>query len=439
MGTRSRIGILKENGKIEAVHCQFDGYYEGVGETLKEHYQDKRKLLALMERGGIDALKENPRDCVLRDIENKEFDSIEEYAKRGFDDYEEFLYLYDDKKSEWLGLWNKDKEQKFLPLEEAIQRQKELCFNDRVIVESEKKLKEIIPDYDTLKELYLIDKEVGFSGFANMGDVNGFADFLADLNESSYSLDSVSFPGNREMRAEFFDENRQIFMDFVANEADSLGQSQLEFLEKNLKIELPDLIDGDGVEFKNTIIDAFIYNNALTLTEDFQDRYGTDIEEVMEITKKELELTPEQIEQGFRIDIDDFGNLLLCDKNNNSWELDCLSIAEAIRLSGTLVDCQNCRNCENCRNCKDCYGCEDCKNCGGCSDCQNCQNCVKCEECCGCDDCKECWDCKSCFDCKGCRHCIECEDCEDCEGCITYRNKTNFNTSDEESDNLRTM
>ena len=287
-------------------------------------------------------------------------------------------------------------------------------------MESEKKLKEIIPDYDTLKELYLIDKEVGFSGFANMGDVNGFADFLADLNESSYSLDSVSFPGNREMRAEFFDENRQIFMDFVANEADSLGQSQLEFLEKNLKIELPDLIDGDGVEFKNTIIDAFIYNNALTLTEDFQDRYGTDIEEVMEITKKELELTPEQEKEGYRIE---YGYLY--DKNNNSWELDCLSIAEAIRLSETLVDCQNCRNCENCRNCKDCrgcYSCQDCKGCWHCFDCKGCRNCEDCDGCRECNECRNCKNCNECEDCYGCRKCECCEACIQCDGCIDCRN-----------------
>ncbi|WP_276953347.1 hypothetical protein [Helicobacter rodentium] len=66
MGTRSRIGILKENGKIEAVYCQFDGYYEGVGETLKEHYQDERKLLALMKRGGT--LLRKTREIVYQGI-----------------------------------------------------------------------------------------------------------------------------------------------------------------------------------------------------------------------------------------------------------------------------------------------------------------------------------------------------------------------------------
>jgi hypothetical protein len=44
MATRSRIAIQYENGPIESVYCHFDGYPQGVGATLLEHYTDKNKV-----------------------------------------------------------------------------------------------------------------------------------------------------------------------------------------------------------------------------------------------------------------------------------------------------------------------------------------------------------------------------------------------------------
>jgi hypothetical protein len=46
MSTRSMIGIQQEDGKIEAIYCHYDGYPEGVGQTLADHYQTTDKVEA---------------------------------------------------------------------------------------------------------------------------------------------------------------------------------------------------------------------------------------------------------------------------------------------------------------------------------------------------------------------------------------------------------
>ena len=38
MATRSFIGKLNHDGSITVVYCHWDGYPEGVGETLVKHY-----------------------------------------------------------------------------------------------------------------------------------------------------------------------------------------------------------------------------------------------------------------------------------------------------------------------------------------------------------------------------------------------------------------
>lgn len=54
MSTRSRIGKLNPDGSILSVYCHSDGY--GVGETLKEHYTDIKKIDALLALGDISSL-----------------------------------------------------------------------------------------------------------------------------------------------------------------------------------------------------------------------------------------------------------------------------------------------------------------------------------------------------------------------------------------------
>jgi hypothetical protein len=57
MATRSTIGMLQEDGQtIRSVYCHWDGYPEGVGAILKEHYTDPAKIEALLDFGDISVL-----------------------------------------------------------------------------------------------------------------------------------------------------------------------------------------------------------------------------------------------------------------------------------------------------------------------------------------------------------------------------------------------
>jgi hypothetical protein len=74
MATRSYIGKLLNDGSITGIYCHFDGYPEGVGATLKEHYTDPTKVDSLLALGSISSLgaeigeqhefEDRSRDCV---------------------------------------------------------------------------------------------------------------------------------------------------------------------------------------------------------------------------------------------------------------------------------------------------------------------------------------------------------------------------------------
>ena len=59
MATRSRIGIVNEDGTVSSIYCHFDGYVEGVGKKLVENYTDRDKVKELIDLGDISILGEN--------------------------------------------------------------------------------------------------------------------------------------------------------------------------------------------------------------------------------------------------------------------------------------------------------------------------------------------------------------------------------------------
>jgi hypothetical protein len=56
MATRSGIGIEHDDGTVVGVYCHWDGYPEGVGRTLQDHYLDRAKAAALVELGSVSSL-----------------------------------------------------------------------------------------------------------------------------------------------------------------------------------------------------------------------------------------------------------------------------------------------------------------------------------------------------------------------------------------------
>ena len=58
MATRSTIALEYADGTVHQIYCHWDGYLEGVGKTLLEHYMDPFKVRELMDLGYISSLGE---------------------------------------------------------------------------------------------------------------------------------------------------------------------------------------------------------------------------------------------------------------------------------------------------------------------------------------------------------------------------------------------
>ena len=56
MGTRSTIAKENADGTITSIYCHWDGYPEGVGQTLADHYTDPTKIDQLLALGDISIL-----------------------------------------------------------------------------------------------------------------------------------------------------------------------------------------------------------------------------------------------------------------------------------------------------------------------------------------------------------------------------------------------
>jgi hypothetical protein len=84
MATRSRIGIENENGTITSIYCHFDGYPDGVGTTLKEHYLSTQKVRMLLNLGDISILGEQVATMDEHTFENpKEGITVAYHRDRG--------------------------------------------------------------------------------------------------------------------------------------------------------------------------------------------------------------------------------------------------------------------------------------------------------------------------------------------------------------------
>lgn len=58
MGTRSRIGKVQADGAVRSIYCHFDGYLDGVGETLARAYQDETKIDTLLSLGDLSGMED---------------------------------------------------------------------------------------------------------------------------------------------------------------------------------------------------------------------------------------------------------------------------------------------------------------------------------------------------------------------------------------------
>ena len=56
MATRCRIGLMLEDGTVKHSYCHYDGYPEGVGSTLVQHYNTEDKVKELVSFGDMSYL-----------------------------------------------------------------------------------------------------------------------------------------------------------------------------------------------------------------------------------------------------------------------------------------------------------------------------------------------------------------------------------------------
>ena len=108
MSTRSRIGILNQDGSIASVYHHSDGYPQWLGVVLKRHFSNSLKVRDLMEGGSISCIRSNT------DWNMKELDQpiVKTYKMRGdeipsvkHEDLRDFL-MYDTVQIEYSYLWN---------------------------------------------------------------------------------------------------------------------------------------------------------------------------------------------------------------------------------------------------------------------------------------------------------------------------------------------
>ena len=115
MATRSRIGLMLEDGTIKHSYCHFDGYPHGVGHTLVKHYSDIEKVKELLSFGdmsflapkvtpdGIHNFNTPEQDVTVfygRDRAETDVDSVttsmDEYLSSKYSSGIDYLYLLKD-------------------------------------------------------------------------------------------------------------------------------------------------------------------------------------------------------------------------------------------------------------------------------------------------------------------------------------------------------
>jgi len=57
MATRSRIGMVNDDGTVTSIYCHWDGYPSNNGNILNDHYKNPEKVKSLIKLGNISSLK----------------------------------------------------------------------------------------------------------------------------------------------------------------------------------------------------------------------------------------------------------------------------------------------------------------------------------------------------------------------------------------------
>jgi hypothetical protein len=97
MATRSRIGIVNLDGTIDSVYCHFDGYLDGVGDTLLTFYNNETSIHELLSYGDMSGLHDTIEATVFYGLDRSET-GVDMKTSKNMDDFsaicEEYNYLF---------------------------------------------------------------------------------------------------------------------------------------------------------------------------------------------------------------------------------------------------------------------------------------------------------------------------------------------------------
>ena len=105
-GTRSQIGKIKKNGKIESVYMHYDGYPDNMLPIIKKGYKDGKAVDTLLKKGGGSGLAPKIEDINFYDDNTPNaignMKDTEKFVKDAANNGgAEFIYLYSEKDSMW--------------------------------------------------------------------------------------------------------------------------------------------------------------------------------------------------------------------------------------------------------------------------------------------------------------------------------------------------
>lgn len=100
MGTHAMIGVWhEETNEVITSYVHYDGYVEGVGATLINHYNDQSHAETVAHGGYLSALMSSYYESRRGSVHNDpavRYSSVKEYLEEGFD-YAgaHYIYLWD--------------------------------------------------------------------------------------------------------------------------------------------------------------------------------------------------------------------------------------------------------------------------------------------------------------------------------------------------------
>ena len=105
-GTRSQIGVIKRNGKIESVYMHYDGYPDHMLPTIKKGYKDGKNVSLLLKKGGGSGLDADPSKINFygdKTVSKGDIKNIDKYLYDMADMAgAEYVYLWDERSKKWM-------------------------------------------------------------------------------------------------------------------------------------------------------------------------------------------------------------------------------------------------------------------------------------------------------------------------------------------------